>query len=211
MRDIRGRGRSNIDESQRRFVVIDPVDGTADWLRGLDIFGSAVSLIEDGKTIFSVIFLPTKEITEQGGLYFAAEGEGAWRLRGSEPVRLRVSSTPVLSEATMLFEGSSKKLASLPVISRFKQRIARSREIMCSTYCTALTASGSAWPQAIDGWISYNNAVWDDAPGMLFIPESGGAVSDWEGNSPITTGRANHVFSNGILHAQILAALRECA
>ncbi|OIN81108.1 3'(2'),5'-bisphosphate nucleotidase CysQ [Mycobacterium malmoense] len=86
----------------RRFWLVDPLDGTKEFVRGSDEFTVNIALIEDLEPVLGVIYVPAKEL-----LYYAEKGRGSWKqVRKSRPVQI-FSSIPDLSKGLTVVESKS--------------------------------------------------------------------------------------------------------
>ena len=74
-------------------VVLDPVDGTWNFARGISVFGTIVAVIEDGQTIFGLLYDPVLDDWIE-----ASRGQGAWYVAGDHREKLTLGALPVLSE-----------------------------------------------------------------------------------------------------------------
>lgn len=104
----------------RRFWVVDPLDGTKEFIKGSDEFTVNIALVEDSEPVIGVIYVPAKDL-----LYYAAKGHGSWKKeQGKAPVRI-FSSTPDLNKGLTIVESASHPspelehyLKDLPVTKR---------------------------------------------------------------------------------------------
>lgn len=86
----------------RRFWLVDPLDGTKEFLAGSDEFTVNIALVEDGEPTFGTIYVPAKDV-----LYHAEKGCGSWkRAAGEADVRI-FSTSPDLSEGITVVESKS--------------------------------------------------------------------------------------------------------
>ena len=108
----------------RRFWLVDPLDGTKEFIKRRDEFTVNVALIEDGEPVLGVVLAPALDL-----LYWAVKGEGAWRQQGGAgvPAERIVSRTPPPGTPLVVVESLShpspeleEYLATIPVASRVK-------------------------------------------------------------------------------------------
>ncbi|HZC11987.1 MAG TPA: 3'(2'),5'-bisphosphate nucleotidase CysQ [Mycobacterium sp.] len=92
----------------RRFWLVDPLDGTKEFLSGNDEFTVNIALIEDQEPVLGIIYIPVK-----GLLYYAEKGRGSWRQQGEKPPVQIFSSLPDLSEGITVVESKSHPSAAL--------------------------------------------------------------------------------------------------
>lgn len=146
------------DESDRiersRVWVVDPIDGTRDYLRGRPGWAVSVALVEDRKVRYGVLAASARE-----ELWTAAAGEGAWR----NGERLRVSGRT-------LFPGSRVPTDSLPKVDRDLVMVDKPNSIALRI---AMVAAGEADLLATLRW----GSEWDIAAAALIAEEAGATVT----------------------------------
>ena len=153
-------------------VIIDPVDGTWNFAKGLATFGVILAVTERGRTIFGLLYDPVMD-----DWIWARAGGGTWIQRpGAEPVRLTVDGSPDLENATgfvplFLFPYETR-MALAGAIPGFR----RIWSVRCSCHEYRLMAQGHA-----DFCLSGSLNPWDHAAGALAVEEAGGAVGLLDG------------------------------
>lgn len=177
--------------------VIDPLDGTFGFSHGMPYFSVSIGLLKNGKPIMGVI----NHVSFQN-LYWAQNGKGSF-LNGK---KIHVSSKQVLDEtACVLGVGHrQKRQQKLDLyINKLITRIGLPYEFGSAAVTLALVAQG-----ILDLYVT-QAYPWDFAAGAVIVREAGGKVTDFEGNEPDWTAeRLNIVASNGLIHDQILEALK---
>jgi len=163
--------------------VIDPIDGTKNFSRGIPVWATLIALERDGLVEVGVVSAPAL-----GRRWWAARGEGAWRDDGE---RLRVSRVSSPADATVLVA-----LDRPPPAGAFGVWHLRG---LGDFWAHMLVAEGAA-EIAID---AIGVSVWDLAAPLVIVEEAGGRFTDLEGATRVD-GRAA-IASNGILHADALA------
>ena len=161
----------------RRRWVLDPIDGTKTFVRGVPLWGTLVALCEGDEVLAGAAYFPALE-----EMLAAARGAGC-RCNGA---RCRVSSLATLREATVLttderFAGDGKHLAGWRNLSG-KAAVARS---WGDCYGYLLVATGRA-EVMVDGIVS----PWDAAALMPIVEEAGGVFTDWKGTRTAFGGSA---------------------
>jgi 3'(2'), 5'-bisphosphate nucleotidase len=220
----RGRGKPT-----GSFWTLDPIDGTKGFLRGGQ-YVTALALIEDGQVELAAIGCPELELSKHKALgkgigIFAARGQGCWAfsLEDMEDlkkwVRLQVSGCQEVSKASILdsFDPEHRNTEKDRCIREILGIQAEPR-VLDSMAKQVLLAAGDAeiffrtLPKKEPG---HREKIWDVAAGALAIEESGGRVTDLEGQkldfgAGLTLARnPGLVATNGILHEAVLGALQE--
>ena len=179
--------------------ILDPIDGTKSFIRGVPLFGTMVGIEVDGQAVIGSLYFPGL----REGIY-ACRGRGAWHFQGDqEPVRARVSNRKALSESVLVtseVEGFAARNAD-----RVYSELARS-VYFCRTWGDAygylLVATGRV-EIMIDAILS----VWDAAAVQPIIEEAGGRFTDWQGQPRIDGGDA--IGTNGHVHDSVLALIEQ--
>jgi len=151
--------------------VVDPLDGTANFLHGFPVVGVSVALVEAGRPVAGVVHAPLLDET-----YTAAAGAGAWR----DGRRLAVSDRGV--ERSVFLTGFPFKIKHrLPEYRRVFEGAFLAGEDLRRPGAAALDL---AWTAAgvFDGFFELGLGPWDVAAGALLIAEAGGIVTDWTGD-----------------------------
>jgi myo-inositol-1(or 4)-monophosphatase len=158
--------------------VIDPLDGTTNFLRGLPMYAVSIACCYGGDTVLAVVHNP-----ERGDTFTATRGAGA-SLNGTP---IRVSDRDGLSGAFLATGYPFKARAALDVyLAIFHDVFLRASAIRrCGSAALdlAYTASG-----VFDGFFEFRLSPWDVAAGALLIQEAGGTVSDLDGGTDFATG-----------------------
>ncbi|MBM4257376.1 MAG: histidinol phosphate phosphatase [Deltaproteobacteria bacterium] len=172
--------------------IVDPIDGTKNFIRGIPFFATLIALEEDGEITAGVMYAPAIN-----DLLYARKGQGA--CVNGQPVR--VSEVAELREA-MLIHGGLKDLKVRPCWEPFLQlveRTARQRgfgDALGHSVVIAGRAEVALEPEV---------KPWDLAATKILITEAGGRFSDFAGTDSIYTGSA--VISNGRVHQMVVDIL----
>ena len=182
-----------------RTWLLDPVDGTANFMKANPMFCACVSVIEDGSVTHAAVAAP-----RLGDLYHASAGGGAHRETHGEKFPLRVSDTRRLEYAVA---GADLSLRSS------KLRGAGVEKVLSGSWqLRALGSAGirGAWLAAgyLDVSVGTHNTAWDYAPTVLLVSEAGGRATDLDG-SPWTLDADGLVATNGTLHEEVLETLAQ--
>ena len=172
--------------------IIDPIDGTKNYVRGIPVWGTLIALEEEGRIVAGVVAAPAI-----GHRWWAAEGLGAWR--NSE--RISVSAVSDLSDAQLSYNAwsSADEAGMGDALAELERRTWRTRGYG-DFWSHMLVAEG-----AVDVSVEPIAAVWDLAPLIIIVQEAGGLMTDFAGSPRIDAGHA--VASNGILHEAALSVL----
>jgi histidinol-phosphatase len=177
--------------------IIDPIDGTKNFVRGVPVWASLIALLDDGVPQVGVVSAPALQRR-----WWASAGAGAFVTVGDTPARrLSVSSVAQLDSASLSFS-SLTGWAQLGVRDRFLDltdevwRVRAFGDFL--SYC--FVAEG-----AVDIAAEPEVSVWDLAPLDILVREAGGRFTSLDGTAGPHGGNA--VASNGLLHDQILRKL----
>jgi len=183
-------------ESTRQWIV-DPIDGTSNFVRGVPIWGLLLALVIDGVPQLGVVSAPAL-----GRRWWGATGHGAWMQQdGGEPRRLAVSGVDQLAEASL----SYNSLKGWDQAGRLDPLIALSREV------GRTRAFGDLWSYmlvaegAVDIAGEFDLKPWDIAALVPVVREAGGRVTTVTGGDPL--GDDSVLVTNGLLHERALAVL----
>jgi myo-inositol-1(or 4)-monophosphatase len=157
------------NEKSERFWLVDPIDGTSHFTRGIPFCTTMVALIESGEVVFSAI-----NDFVSGDVYWAEKGKGA--RKNNTPIH--VSKRPLFSPY-MTFEINMDKKENLDLFLALKKKCVLFKTVSCG-YESILAAQGK-----IEGRISIDpfGSDWDYAPGAFLVSEAGGAVFNIGKNS----------------------------
>jgi histidinol phosphatase-like enzyme (inositol monophosphatase family) len=180
--------------SSGRQWIIDPLDGTRPYIRGIPTYSVLLALEEEGKPVVGVIHLP-----QMGQTCWGSAGGGAF-LDG-EPIR--VSETPTLEESTGSALGYVQR-ADEPIAERLLQLMRQWDYVygFMDAYSYLAVASGK-----LDLCVNLLDKAWDCAAGACIVAEAGGRYSDISGNESVYNGSI--ILSNGLVHDALLEALAE--
>jgi histidinol-phosphatase len=177
--------------------IVDPIDGTANFVRGVPIWGCLISLVIDGVPHVGVVSAPAL-----GRRWWAATGHGAWlEVQGEAARRIRVSAIDDLADATL----SYNSLKHWDEHGRLDDLIALSRKV------GRTRAFGDLWSYmllaegAIDIAAEFDVKPWDIAALIPIVREAGGAVSSASGDDRLDS--LSIVATNGALQDEVLQML----
>ncbi len=177
--------------------IIDPVDGTTNFVHGLALFSVSIALEIAGRVELGVVYDPIGE-----ELFTAEAGQGA-RLNGR---RLRVSDRGALIDALLCtgfpYHRGMGRQQQVAVFAAFLEQSRAVRRLGSAALDLCYVAAGR-----FDAFWEESLHPWDIAAGALIVREAGGNVTDYSG-TPVTLTRGQIVASNGVLHAPMLETIR---
>jgi myo-inositol-1(or 4)-monophosphatase len=176
-----------------RMWVIDPVDGTTNFVRRFPVVGVSVALVENGRPVVGAVIAPLL-----GEAWSAAEGEGAFDRTGR---RLTVSVHPGAGVVATGFPFRRKERLPhyLPVMTRALERFEDLRRAGAASLDLAYVGAG-----AFDGYFELGLGLWDIAAGALLVREAGGVVTDWAGDPDAVFVSGNILAGTPACHAAML-------
>ena len=178
--------------------IVDPLDGTLNFLHGIPHFAVSIALEREGTIIAGVVYNPVSD-----DLFTAERGKGAFQ----NDRRLRVSARRELSEAVVA--------CALPHPSRGDVLLTRNEHAAVQQKVAGLRRFGAAaldlaWVAAgrLDAFWERGLSPWDMAAGIALVREAGGFVSDLDGRG-IELKSSGILAANGAIHADLLRLLAE--
>lgn len=176
--------------------IVDPIDGTANFVHGFPHYAVSIAAEADGVLQAGIVFA-----VETNQLYHATNGGGAWL----DEFQLRVSPIAEPGHALIGTGFPFKQLDGLPLYQRQFARIAPAtagiRRAGSAALDLAWVASG-----VFDGFWELVLAPWDVAAGILLVREAGGLVTDLAG-APATAGHGPVVAGNPAIQRWLVAEL----
>lgn len=168
------------------FWVIDPIDGTRSFVRGIDTWAVITAYYSKNEFKIGVCYFPCLN-----KLFYAEKGKGAWLNKK----RIHASKIDKLQESYINY-GNPKYFENREVIFELIDtcRSARSKE---STLADALVAEGK-----MDGAIDPYAKLWDFSSLSVIIPEAGGRITNLSGNDLALTD-VGCIMSNGLIHKEL--------
>ncbi|MCM8799575.1 MAG: inositol monophosphatase [Candidatus Omnitrophica bacterium] len=173
--------------------IIDPLDGTHNFIHNIDIFGVSIALAFRENVILGVIYIPKDD-----ELYFALKGKGAYK----NGKRIYVSERNI-EQATLIFDSSihyqkKKMLKDLKILS---DAVFNIRMFGSTVRSLSFIAEGKA-----EAEVEYNDKVWDFSAGLILVEEAGGKATDLKG-SPWNIYSKGYIASNLKIHERILVLI----
>ena len=183
------------EKKQGKGWVIDPIDGTHNYIAGLPFSGVSIGLVEDDVFRLGVIYFPMED-----ELYYTVKGQGAY-CNGKQ---IFVSDNPDLSKAVVHYDNQfhlSEK--SFDYYRALTEKAFTTRIFGVATKDLCLIASG-----VIDGRIWNSTKIVDIAAGAVIVTEAGGQITEFYGND-CNVNSKQVVASNGKIHSQLLEIFQE--
>jgi myo-inositol-1(or 4)-monophosphatase len=189
-------GETTGEDPQHRWLV-DPLDGTTNFLHGIPHFAISIALERQGRLHAAVVFNP---ITDE--LFTAERGGGAF----VNDRRLRVAARNQLAEAVI---GTGTPHLGRGDHGRYLRELAGVMSSVAGIRRNGAAALDLAWVAAgrFDGFWEHNLSPWDMAAGALLIREAGGFVSDFGGGDAMLE-KGSIVAGNEAIHRQLLGVLK---
>ncbi|MEL7257669.1 MAG: 3'(2'),5'-bisphosphate nucleotidase CysQ [Pseudomonadota bacterium] len=185
--------------TRERVFIVDPIDGTRSFIEGSHTWAHSIGLVEQGKVVAGVIYLPMRH-----KLYAAALGEGATLNQD----KLSVGAKKQLSGATMLaakpnFDARHWRAGEQPgLVRNFRPSLAYRMALVAEGRFDAMMTLRGAWE-------------WDIAAGALILTEAGAAISDRDGAALLFNNQAPKLpgvlAANPVLHGELRETLKSGA
>jgi myo-inositol-1(or 4)-monophosphatase len=190
-------GGNRVGDDKTHTWIVDPLDGTTNFLHGIPHFAISIGLQREGTIIAGIIYNPAND-----ELYTAERGKGAFL----NDQRLRVAGRRKLADCVIA--------CGLPHIGRGDHELSRAEMTAIQNKVAGLRRFGSASLDLafvaagrFDGYWERNLQPWDIAAGQIILREAGGIISGIEGNDdPLHTG--NVICGNEFVHAELVKILK---
>src|SRR5947207_9852017 len=188
-----GGGDAKSPSAERARMIIDPIDGTEEFSRGIPTFGTLMGIESNGEIVAAMVSAPGLH-----SRWWAYRGEGAYR----DGKRLHVSNVTSLGKAMVFTTGTGpSKNAHDQAKIRALLDAARNSRSFGGFWQHMLVAEG-----AIEVALDWTSKPWDLAPLGIMVEEAGGRSTNVRGERTIYTGQL--VSTNGIIHDEVLEILR---
>ena len=180
--------------------IVDPLDGTTNFLHGIPHFAIAIALERNGAIVAGLVYNPAND-----EMFIAERGKGAFL----NDKRIRVAARARLADAVVA--------CGLPHYGRGDLALARSEIAAAQRAFAGLRRYGAAtldlaWIAAgrLDAYWERDLSPWDLAAGSLLVREAGGFITDLDGGDAILT-KGNVVAGNDTMHRELLRLLQDAA
>ncbi len=162
--------------------VIDPLDGTKNFVHGIPFFGISVALLQEREPVLGVVYA-----VPQDELFWAVRGQGAYL--GEERLQVSATADPdkLLVVTGFMYRDPERAERYFAALSEIMRRFGGLRRLGSAALDLAYTAAGR-----LDVFFEMDLNPWDVAAGSLLVQEAGGIVTDFHGES-------HFLFGNSIL------------
>lgn len=189
-------GGNRIGADKTHTWIVDPLDGTTNFLHGIPHFAISIGLEREGVVIAGLIYNPAND-----DLYTAERGKGAYL----NDTRLRVAGRKQLNECVIACGlphiGRGDHELSRNEMAALQPKVAGLRRFGAASLDLAFVAAGR-----LDGYWERNLQPWDIAAGLIMIREAGGVVGDIHGGDVLKTGDV--VCGNDFVHGALTKILQ---
>lgn len=199
--EIIGEESSQEYEIKGKQLIIDPIDGTTNFVHKVPMLGISIGVFEEGKPVAGVVYNPIMD-----EMYHAVKGEGSY-LNGE---KIEVSKTDTLTKSLIAtgfpytkvqrgedFEWVLSCMRNIMPVTRDIRRLGAASIDMC--YIAR---------SIFDGYYEVNLKPWDVAAGMIIVTEAGGRYSNKKGEA-YTIGKEAIIVSNSHIHDQFVETLEK--
>ena len=159
----------------KRFWIIDPLDGTKEFIKELDEFTIHLAMVQENKVVFGIIYAPVGD-----EMYYAWKGGGSWLSHNEKVHRLAGHAVDFsLKGLRVMRSRSNLDPLTMKYIERFEEP-----ELITM-------GSGLKFVQLITGQADYyprartHMKEWDIAPAQIILEEAGGGIYQWDMNEPL--------------------------
>lgn len=177
--------------------IVDPIDGTTNFIHGLPFFSVSIALAFRGEVIVGVVYDPMRD-----ELFVAEKGKGAY-VHGK---KVSVSKEAALSDSLLATGFPTDRVEMLPLnlkqLSALAPQVRNIRASGSAALHLAYVAAGR-----LTGFWEMNLNAWDIAAGSLLVKEAGGRISDLSGE-PYRLDVRNVLATNGLIHDAAIEALK---
>lgn len=183
------------DKSHR--FIIDPIDGTTNFMHGIPHFAISIGLEREGQLVAGVVYNPVTD-----DLYTAEKGHGAYLNNKRLRVAARKELAPSVIATGLPFLGKEGHARASAEMAEMMNVTAGIRRFGAASLDLAYVAAGR-----FDGFWEHGLQAWDVAAGLVLVREAGGMASDLHGGADMLT-KGSVLAANEHLHPQLLKLLK---
>jgi myo-inositol-1(or 4)-monophosphatase len=177
--------------------IVDPLDGTTNFLHGIPQFAISIGLEREGTVVAGLIYNPAND-----EMFIAERGKGAFL----NEQRIRVAGRKRLADAVVACGlphfGRGEAVLARKETGAVQERVAGLRRFGAAALDLAWVAAGR-----LDGYWERDLSPWDMAAGLIMVREAGGFVSDCDGGDDMF-GKGHIAAGNEIIHKELLSVLK---
>jgi len=181
--------------------IIDPLDGTANFIHGLPVFSVSIGLAQGNNPIAGVIYDPNRDECFAGW-----QDGGAWLTHKGTRTRIQVSSAATLGESLIAtgfpYYQFDQMQPYLHILESLMQQTHGLRRMGSAAIDLAYVACGR-----FEAFYEYNLNSWDMAAGVLLVREAGGVVTDFAGGNEFLF--RGDVLAGGPVHTELMAVVQQ--
>ncbi len=178
--------------------IIDPLDGTTNFLHGLPIYAISIGLTRNNKTILGAVYHVVRQ-----ECFHAIEESNAY----CNGKAIQVSKVPTLQESLLAtgfpYYHFDKREVYLEIIKQFLEKTHGIRRLGSAAIDLAYVACGR-----LEGFFEYNLNAWDVAAGAFIVQQAGGKVSDFSGGDNFLFG-GELCAANGHIHQEMQTLINQ--
>lgn len=183
------------DSDKEYLWIVDPLDGTHNFIRDINIFGVSIGIVRKKKFVAGVIYIPKDD-----ELYAGEEGGGAYK----NGKKIKVSSIDNLKQCSIAFDSSIRYSSEvmLKVLGDLADKVFNIRMLGSSARHLSYLAEGR-----LDFVVEFHDRPWDFAGGVSIIEEAGGKLTDLKGG-PLSYRNIGYIASNSSTHKKVEEIVR---
>ncbi len=190
-------------DSDRAFII-DPLDGTKDFVHKMGDFAIMVALVELGRPTMGFVYKPVDDI-----LYWAAKGQGAFQEKNNKVIKLQVSKESNFKKMKLLTSRYHLKQAEITLKEKLNLDDSEKMGSAGLKMCGVASGRGHIYLNSSD-----KTGEWDSAPGIIIVEEAGGIATDIYGEQleflkKNPRNEKGFIISNGTQHATIVSELQK--
>lgn len=191
--------------SEKTIWVVDPLDGTQDFLNKTGEFSVLIGLVQKERPILGVIYQPTAD-----KLYYGEKGKGSYvQTNGGDPKRMHVSDTKKIESFRAVMSGFHSNPLHLALATGLG--IAHTTRMGSAGLKAATVAEGE---HDVYFHTSHHTCEWDTCAGDIILAEAGGTMTDLHGqpllyNQTDVNRRHGILASNGVIHKQLVEEMQD--
>ncbi len=178
--------------------IVDPLDGTTNFLHGIPQFAISIALEREGTMVAGLVYNPATD-----EMFMAERGKGAFLNEG----RIRVAARKTLADAVIAcglpHRGRGELELGTREIGAMQPEVAGLRRFGAAALDMAWVAAGR-----LDGYWERNIKPWDIAAGLILVREAGGFVTDCDGGDDMLT-KGHIVAGNEAVQKEVVRVLKQ--